>query len=156
MQFAIPEGWSHAGTVFTPAGVPAGTACELRVGPTESASKPEPWFDGAWQALLLLHTDVSAQPRASVKRPTFDVKYVGAAMTDAKGRRLHALFIALLNEPAARAMPLLFLCEQSTLFERHRDAALELFEGATWLEGDVPLAETPLASGGWKTLAALP
>lgn len=153
--FTIPAGWSQAGTVFKPDDVPAGTTCELRLGRTESATKPDPWFDGAWQSLLALHTDVRAIPRASAKRPTFDVKSVGASMTDADGRRVHVLFIALVNEPAARAIPLLFLCEDEALFTAHREAALDLFEGATWLEGDVPLTETPLASGGWKSLAQL-
>lgn len=154
VQFAIPDGWKHAGTVFTPTDLPPGKSCELRVGPTESASKPDPWFDGAWRALVMVHTDVDPVPRAGVKRPTFDIKSVGASMTDKEGRRFHALFIALVNEPAARAMPLVFLCDDHPLFESHRELALDLLEGATWLEGDVPLAETPLASGGWKTLAA--
>lgn len=154
VRFLVAEGWKNRGAVFTPTDLPPGKSCELRVGSMESASKPDPWFDGAWRALVMNHTDLDPIPRASVKRPTFDIKSVGASMTDKEGRRFHALFIALVNEPAARAMPLVFLCDDQPLFESRRDLALDLLEGATWLEGDVPLAETPLASGGWKTLVA--
>ena len=152
VRFTFPEDWSYANGIARPPVAPA-TKCELRFGAPETASKPDPWFDGAWRSLLIAYKTEHEVPRVASTRPTYELKTVGATLIAPGGEHVDVFFLALINVASARALPLAFVCADHAAFEAHRDAARTIAETATWLEGDVPLTETPLASGGWKSLA---
>lgn len=154
VRFTFPEDWTYANGVARPP-VPPATKCELRFGAPETASKPDPWFDGAWRSLLIAYETEHEVPRVASSRPTYELKTVGATLIAKDGTHVDLFFLALINVASSRALPLAFVCTDHAAFEAHRDAARTIAETATWLEGDVPLTETPLASGGWKSLSGL-